>query len=56
MFTDVFKKYNTRQDQVSFVGRIALYFLNLLRADSKWPVDSICPPGRSLDTPDLDQC
>ena len=32
MFT--FKKYNIRQAQVSFVGHISLYFLNLMRADS----------------------
>ena len=48
MFRDTFNKYNTRKAQVSFVGRIPLYFLNLLRADQNVPV--------VLDTPDLGPC
>ena len=51
----VFKKYNIRQAQVSFVGHIPLYFLNLLRADSKWSTAAIGPGSRSFDTPELEE-
>jgi len=37
MFTFIFQKYNIRQAQVSFVGHILLYFLNLLRANQNGP-------------------